>query len=78
MIHTKNHSKMASNLQNHFPIFISMCLVFSLFASPSSCSSAEHFVDQYSFSSALGTWYGDPNGAGSGKLLCLKTINVCT
>ncbi|KAL8222749.1 hypothetical protein R6Q57_020148 [Mikania cordata] len=54
---------MASNLQNYVLIFIfisiSVCLVSSVFSSHS-------YPERYGFSSALGTWYGDPNGAGSG------------
>ncbi|XP_071740415.1 expansin-B15-like [Rutidosis leptorrhynchoides] len=59
---------MAFKLLNPFSIFVSACLTFFLFANQSSCSilDDELFVKSYGFSPALGTWYGDPTGAGSG------------
>ncbi|KAI3770315.1 hypothetical protein L6452_01443 [Arctium lappa] len=49
---------MAFNLQNPFSNFIVLCSIFSLLAS--------HFELSDGFSPALGTWYGDRKGAGSG------------
>nr|KAJ0184541.1 hypothetical protein LSAT_V11C900504020 [Lactuca sativa] len=57
---------MAFNLQNPFSIFIFVCSIASLFASNSLCSSDDLFANGDGFSPALGTWYGDPRGAGSG------------
>ncbi|XP_023734986.1 expansin-B15-like [Lactuca sativa] len=57
---------MAFNLQTPFSIFIFVCSISSLFASNSLCSSDDLFANGDGFSPALGTWYGDPRGAGSG------------
>ncbi|CAI9284831.1 unnamed protein product [Lactuca saligna] len=51
---------MAFNLQNPFFIFVFLCSIASLVASH------ELFVNGDGYSPALGTWYGDPRGAGSG------------
>ncbi|KAI3703999.1 hypothetical protein L1987_74200 [Smallanthus sonchifolius] len=57
---------MAFNFQNSFSVFIYVCLLSSLFANHSLCSSPDFLANGGGFTPALGTWYGDPNGAGSG------------
>ncbi|KAI3497491.1 hypothetical protein L1887_40139 [Cichorium endivia] len=57
---------MAFNIQNLFSDFVFVCLIASLFARHSLSSNYKLFVDESVFSPALGTWYGDPRGAGSG------------
>ncbi|KAJ9552403.1 hypothetical protein OSB04_016449 [Centaurea solstitialis] len=60
---------MAFNLKNRTLIYVFITLVSSLFISRSSCLSPKLLNDtkgEGNFLPALGTWYGDPRGAGSG------------
>ncbi|KAL4580713.1 hypothetical protein LXL04_016915 [Taraxacum kok-saghyz] len=52
---------MAFNLQNPFSIFVLVCSIASLFPGHQLFVYAD-----YGFSPALGTWYGNPQGSGSG------------